>query len=348
MTGPGHTEADSAPEARIDPLTGLRVLIADGRAGRPNGLIDFEPPPPIDPATDPFAEGNEALTPPEVWADRPEGSVPDTPGWLVRVVPNKFPALAPGVRSKESAADTLGLRRGMPELLAKAQAVGAHEVIVNDPRPLHSLADLSLEELDRVLTAWAARMAAHAGDAAYVHLAVNEGAIAGSTLPHTHAQVWGLPFVPPLIARERERMRAYFEHTQGRNLVEDLLVEEIRGNERLIAIDDDCALIAPFASASPYRLAILPRKAEPRFELSESRGVGMLHTALKALTSALGGTPPLNLWLRTAPEGADSFTWRMEIAPRLVQPAGFEFGTGVSINPVAPEVAAAELREALA
>jgi UDPglucose--hexose-1-phosphate uridylyltransferase len=302
----------------------------------------------MDQSSDPFAEGNEAQTPPEVWADRPDGSAPDGPGWKVRVVPNKYPALAPGARSTEGAVDTLGLKRGMPELLAKAPAVGAHEVIVNDPRPINSLADLALEALDRALAAWAARVGAHVDDAAYVHLAVNEGVVAGSTLPHTHAQVWALPFVPPLVARERERMRAYFEHTQGRNLIEDLLVEEIRSNQRLIAIDDDCALIAPFASASPYRLAILPRKSEPRFELSESRGTGMLFAALKGLTTALGGTPPLNLWLRTAPEGAESFTWRIEIAPRLVQPAGFEFGTGVSINPVAPEVAAAELREALA
>jgi UDPglucose--hexose-1-phosphate uridylyltransferase len=348
MTGPGHTEHDSAPEARIDPLTGLRVLIADGRAARPNGMLEFEAPPAIDPATDPFAEGNEAMTPPEVWADRPEGTAPDTPGWKVRVVPNKYPALAQGIDPVAPVVDDLGLTRGMPVLHHKAPVVGAHEVIVNHPRPLQSLAELSYEELERATVAWAARVKTHADSAAYVHLAVNEGAVAGSTLPHTHAQIWALPFVPPLVARERERTRAYFEHTQGRHLIEDLLVEEVRGNERLIAIDADCALIAPFASASPYRMEIIPRKPEARFDQSASRGTAMLAQALRALTVALGGTPPLNLWLRTAPAGADVFTWRIEIAPRLVQPAGFEFGTGVSINPVAPEVAAAELRGALA
>lgn len=337
----------SAPEVRIDPLTGLRVLVADGRAERPNGLIAVSAPAPIDSATDPFAEGNEQETPPEVWADRPDGSAPDTPGWRVRAVPNKYPALDPDSAAAD-VNDTLNLRRGMPDLLIAAPAGGAHEVIVNHPGPVQSLAELDDAELERAVAAWAQRISAHASGAPYVHVAVNEGAIAGSTLPHTHAQLWALPFVPALVARERERMRAYFEHTQGRSLMEDLLIEEVRGVDRLVAIDDHCALIAPFASASPYRLAIVPRKREMKFEDSPSRGVGMLRSALIALTRVFEATPPLNLWVRTAPTGAENFTWRIEIAPRLVQPAGFEFGSGVSINPVAPERAAADLREALA
>jgi UDPglucose--hexose-1-phosphate uridylyltransferase len=333
------------PEARVDPLNGLRVLVADGRAERPNGLLSVAAPQPIDVATDPFAEGNESMTPPEVWADRPEGSPPDTPGWRVRVVPNKYPALSQD-EPTDDVADTLGLVRGMPELLVKGPAHGAHEVIINSPRQVNSLEELSLEELDVALQAWAARLEAHAG-APYAHLAVNEGASAGSTLPHTHAQIWALPFVPPLIARERERQRAYFEHTQGRNLIEDLLIEEVRGGERLVAIDQHAALIAPFASPSPYHLTIVPRKPERRFDESAHRGVAMLFTALKSLAAVFGTSPPLNLWLRTAPADAESFTWRIELAPRIVQPAGFELGSGVSINPIAPERAAAVLREHL-
>jgi UDPglucose--hexose-1-phosphate uridylyltransferase len=133
--------------------------------------------------------------------------------------------------------------------------------------------------------------------------------------------------------------------------LEDLLVEEIRGGERLVAIDDHAALIAPFASPTPYRLAIIPRKPEPRFEQSASRGTGMLHAALKALAGTIdfgqGAAPPLNVWIRTAPHGAEGYSWRIEIAPRLGQPAGFELGTGVGINSVAPEDAAEQFREAL-
>jgi UDPglucose--hexose-1-phosphate uridylyltransferase len=329
-------------------------MVANDRAGRPHAWPEFSPPQELG-AGDPFAEGNEHLTPPEIWADRPEGSRPDTPGWRVRAVPNKYPALDQGYPSEMADSgmkDPLGATRGMPQLLTQAPAAGMHEVIVNSPRPVRSLAELDLDELDAVTTAWATRISAHADSPAqYVHLCVNERIEAGATLPHTHAQLFALPFVPPPIARERERMRAYFEHTQGRTLLEDLLVEEVRGGERLVAIDESAALIAPFASATPYRLAIIPRKPEPKFEESASRGTVMLHTALKALAGAIefgeGAAPPLNIWIRTAPHGAQGYSWRIEIAPRLGQPAGFELGTAVGINAVAPEAAAEQLRGAL-
>lgn len=340
----------SEQQVRIDPLTGLRVLVAGGRDVRPSSRPAPRPRPPLG-DDDPFAEGNEHLTPPEVWADRPGGSEPDSPGWRVRSVPNKFPALTQSF--EEEAADPLGMRRGMPELLTSGPAGGKHEVIVNTARQAHSLAELPRDELDWAVDAWATRIAAHFADprTAYVHLCVNERAEAGATMPHSHAQLFALPFVPAPVARERERMRAYFEHTQGRSLLEDLLIEEVRSSERLVAIDDDCALIAPFASATPYRLMILPRRREEHFEASESKGAGMLFNALAALREVLGddgSAPPLNLWIRTKPGEADNYTWRIEIAPRLGQQAGFELGTGIGINSVPPETAAKELREALA
>lgn len=342
------------PEARIDPMSGLRTMVANDRAGRPHAWPPISPPQELG-DDDPFAEGNEHLTPPELWADRPDGSAPDTPGWRVRAVPNKYPALDqsyPEEMATSGMKDPLGTTRGMPQLLADAPAAGMHEVIINSARPVRSLAELELDQLDAATAAWATRIAAHAGSPAqYVHVCINERLEAGATLPHTHAQLFALPFVPPPIARERERMRAYYEHTQGRTLLEDLLVEEVRGGERLVAIDEHAALIAPFASPTPYRLAVIPRKPEPRFEESPSRGTAMLHTALKALAGAIdfgeGAAPPLNIWIRTAPHGAQGYSWRMEIAPRLGQPAGFELGTGVGINAVAPEDAAEQLRGAL-
>lgn len=336
-------------------MSGLRTMVATERAGRPHAWPPVSPPQELG-SDDPFAEGNEQLTPPELWADRPGGSAPDTPGWRVRAVPNKYPALDQGYPEEmpeSGLKDPLGVTRGMPQLLADAPAAGMHEVIVNSPRAVQSLAELSLDELEAATAGWAARIGAQDGTPAqYVHLCVNERIEAGATLPHTHAQLFALPFVPPPIARERERMRAYYEHTQGRTLLEDLLVEEIRGGQRLVAIDGSAALIAPFASATPYRLAVIPRKPEPHFEQSPSRGAAMLHTALSAMAGAIdfgeGAAPPLNIWIRTAPSGAQGYSWRIEIAPRLGQPAGFELGTGVGINPVAPEDAAEQFREALA
>lgn len=348
MARPGNSGSGPAPEVRIDPLNGLRVLVAAARAERPNAMLEPSGQRPIDSESDPFAEGNEAMTPPEVWADRPDGSAADGPGWRVRSVPNLFPVLAQDDGQLTDVVDRLGISPGMPELLVSGPAHGAHEVIVNTARSVGSLSDLSEQELEWALRGWAKRVAAHGDHSAYVHLGVNERIEAGATLEHSHAQLWALEFVPPLIARERERQRAYFEHTQGRRLMEDLLIEEVRGGERVVAIDESAVLIAPFASASPYRLAVVPRKAEPRFDQSDSCGVAMVYAGLAALRRRFGAAPPLNLWLRTAPRDAESFIWRIEIAPRLAQPAAFELGTGTGINSVPPELAAAELREALA
>ena len=247
-----------------------------------------------------------------------------------------------------SAADPLrsSARASEPELFRTAAAAGAHEVIVNTPRHVASLADLTGDELAGAVAAWRARIAARADEASLVHLCVNEGPLAGSTLPHTHAQLFALPFVPTEVARERERFTAYHERTMGSHLLEDVLVEEVRRRDRLVAIDDEAALVCPWASRSPYEMRLLPRSIEPRFERDE-RGAALLGRALAALAARFDGIPQLNLWVRTAPRGAGEFHWHLDIAPRLSVRAGFELGTGVEINSVAPGRAAAELREAL-
>lgn len=337
------------PEFRVDPLTGLRVIVAPGRDARPGSGFHFDVPDAIDPATDPFAEGNEAKTPPEVWADRPGGGAADTPGWRVRAVPNLYPALVEGT-DESAVGDPLLATRGMPQLLAASVAGGAHEVIVGAAQSVHSLGELSAEQLGRTLDGWAARIAAHAAreTIACVHLCVNEGKAAGASLAHTHAQLYALPFVPAAIARERERMRAYYEQTQGRSLLEDVVAEEVRDGERIVAIDDDAVLLAPFASYTQFQLMLVPRKPHDRFEADGPRGASLLHRGLELLQATVGGMPPLNLWVRTAPAGAIGYCWRIDIVPRLSQPAGLELGAGVRINSVAPELAAAALRDAAA
>jgi UDPglucose--hexose-1-phosphate uridylyltransferase len=332
------------PELRIDPLSGLRAIIAGERAARPGAFSSkIEERPPIDPANDPFAEGNEDRTPPEVWALRPDGGPPNSPGWKVRVVPNLYPALAPG--EPDSLEDPMRSGRGMPELFVSRPAVGAHEVIVNSPKPVSGLVDLAPEELEVAMDAWRTRMAHHAS-AAYAHLIVNEGAQAGASLPHTHSQLYALPFVPALVARERERFTAYFERTQGRNLLGDVLQEEVRLRERIVAIDSEAVVICPFASRMPFEMMLIPRTPRARFQDDGPLGAKLLHEALARLQSALGGLPPLNMWVRTAPSGAGEFCWHLDVLPRLAQLAGLEMGTGVSLNIVPPEQAAATLRDA--
>jgi UDPglucose--hexose-1-phosphate uridylyltransferase len=325
------------PELRIDPITGLRVIVAGERGSRPGAFLDVAPREPIDPESDPFAPGHEDRTPPEVYALREGGE------WKVRVVPNLYPALSEG--EADAGTDPLASGRGEPDLFASQPATGAHEVVINAPDPVTSLAELDPVQVDTAMSVWRERMRAH-GDASYVHVIVNEGKEAGASLPHTHAQLYALPFVPAVVARERERFTAYFDRTQGRNLLEDLVQEEVRRGERIVAIDDEAVAIAPFAARVPFHLQVVPRTPVARFSDDGPTGGRLVHDVLNRLRATLGTLPPLNMWVRTAPRDAATFCWRVEIMPRLAQLAGLEIGTGVYLNVLAPEDAAQRLRDA--
>jgi UDPglucose--hexose-1-phosphate uridylyltransferase len=346
----------------------LRTILAPGRAERPEGFT-LPRSEPQGPEGCPFCEGREERTPPEVYAVRPGGGDPDTPGWTSRAVPNLYPALGGGVDGAEagdpagatatpatsgeagalaSAGDPLleSRRAGEPNLFVSRPAAGGHEVIVNAPEHATAMSELSEERFAGAVEAWRERMRAHS-EASYVQLVLNEGAGAGASLPHTHAQLYALAFVPAAVARERERFGAYRERTGGSGLLSDVLVEEVRRRERLVAIDDEAALICPWASRSPFELRVVPRREAAAFERDEA-GTAMLARALRLLAERFGGPPELNLWVRTAPRGAaKSFHWHVDIAPRLTVKAGFELGTGVDINIYSPERAAADLRELL-
>src|SRR4051812_44397429 len=150
-------------ERGIAPLSGLRTLVAGDRAVRPGGRLRSEPRPPVDPDSDPFLEGHEDRTPPEVFALRPGSGEPNTPGWLVRVVPNLYPALVPPDEGPANAvADPLASGRGEPDLFSSRPAYGAHEVVVNAPQPVSSLFDLELAQVETAMDVWRARMRAHA------------------------------------------------------------------------------------------------------------------------------------------------------------------------------------------
>jgi UDPglucose--hexose-1-phosphate uridylyltransferase len=238
-------------------------------------------------------------------------------------------------------------RGTQPDLFARMPAAGAHEVIVHSPEHATSLAELSRERFAGAVAAWRERMRAGADDASYVHLIVNEGPDAGASLEHSHAQLYAMRFVPAVIARERERASAYHERTMGGHLLAEIATEEVRRGERLVAVDDEALLICPWASRSPFELRVVPRRPAPSFELDGETGTGMIDTALRALAALFDSPPQLNLWVRTAPRGADEFCWYVDLAPRLTVRAGFELGAGVEVNIYPPERAAADLRGAL-
>lgn len=373
------------PEVRIDPLSGEKVIVAGERSTRPGAGQPFVAPAPIERDSDPFAEGCEHRTPPEVFALRPEGSEPDSAGWSVRVVPNLYPAFTrpsepedgqagtaqasvtnTRQRSEGKASSGTGDGEAQPlgsvmlepqlqggdgppsaaEMFVTMPASGAHEVIVNSPEPVFSLAELSVEQVTAAMMTWRERMRFHAPFAFCLQLIVNERAEGGASLPHTHAQLYVMSFVPADIARERERFGAHANRTMGQNLLGDLIQEEVRLRKRIIAIDKEAVLIAPFASKLPYQMMLAPRKPVPRFEDEGPLGASLLHDGLSRLARHLGESPPLNLWVRTAPRGADHFCWRIDVMPRLTHLAGLELSTGLALNTVPPERAAKLLREA--
>jgi UDPglucose--hexose-1-phosphate uridylyltransferase len=365
----------SAPELRIDQLSGLPVILAPGRGDRPIAVSGRADGPKSQADLDvsagrrescPFCVGREGRTPAEVYATRPGGGDADSPGWTTRVVPNLYPALdgdeaAKGVaEAGDPTAPTKGdagafatagdpllesRRSGDPNLFVAKPARGAHEVVVNAPEHATAMAELDEEQFAAAVATWRERMRAHAG-ASYVQLIVNEGGGAGASLEHTHAQLYALDFVPAAVARERERVGAYAERTQGGSLLGDVLVEEVRRKERLVAINDEAALICPWASRSPFELRVIPRTATASFA-DDTAGAAMIGTALRLLAARFDGSPELNLWVRTAPHDSEHFHWHVDIAPRLSIKAAFEFATGVDINAYPPERAAADLRECL-
>jgi UDPglucose--hexose-1-phosphate uridylyltransferase len=375
------------PEIRVDPLSGHKVIVAGERSARPGGEPRCPAPQPIDVEGDPFAEGHERQTPPELYAVRPSsgaggrvgggivgtrgsgigGGMPNTPGWTVRVVPNLYPALVPDSPEYPAldpdsfqypaldpdslqypALDPDSLQPqadAQPDLFCATPARGEHEVIVNAPEPVRSLAELPLERVVGAMEVWRARMRVHA-DSACVQLIVNERREAGASLEHTHAQLYALDFVPAEVARERERAGAYATRTMGRSLLEDLVAEEVRRGERIVAIDEEAVLMAPYGSRMPFQLMLAPRVPRMRFEDDGPLGAALLHDGLTRLARHFGTSPPLNMWVRTAPRGAEHFCWRIDVAPRLTHIAGLELSTGVHLNIVAPERAASVLREA--
>jgi UDPglucose--hexose-1-phosphate uridylyltransferase len=242
---------------------------------------------------------------------------------------------APG-ETATVADDPLAGGRGQPEMFSARLSTAIVEQIDSVPGPADSLLELGANGLAATMERWRERMRGHAA-APFRHLAVDAG---------SRARLHVLPFVPAAIARERERFTAYHERTQGRNLLEDLLTEEVRRKERLVVVDREAIVICPFASAVPLQLQLIPRKPAARFEDDGPLGAAALHAALERLAAVHGTLPPLNLWVRTAPSGAGSFCWRIDLLPRLAQPSGLELGTGFWSNELSPEQAAQSLREA--
>lgn len=334
------------PELRRDPIINRWVIIATERGRRPT---DFNrSPDPLNGAFDPFEPGNEDRTPPEIAAwGRPEGAPPNSPGWQVRVVPNKYPAL-----SMEG--DINPQNNGLFDMV---NGIGAHEVVIEHPRGDWDFDVATNDEMRMVLNAYIARLNALREDPRfrYVILFRNVGALAGATLSHPHAQIIAVPILPMLIKEQLEVTHNYFERKQ-RSIYADMVRQELASGERVVEQTEHFVVLSPFAARFPFEVKIFPRRHCHDFTLITPDEIGalgdVLSRTLRRYKKALGG-PAYNLMLQTAPSGdspngalGSDFCWHMDILPRLTSVAGFEWGTGFYINPVAPEKATIYLREA--
>lgn len=330
------------PELRKDPIIDRWVIISTERGKRPVFLIE-EPPPPKA-AMCPLCSGNEHMTPAEVYAIRPNNSPPNSSDWLLRVIPNKFPALR-----IEGSLDKEGVG-----LYDRMNGIGAHEVVVDTPVHGETLSNMDVRGIQNLFIAFKERVLDLAKDKRFRFTIVfkNHGAIAGASLDHSHSQLISLPIIPKRISEEISGSMNYYVF-KDRCIFCDIIAQEKDDNVRVIYENSRFIALSPYASRFPFETWVLPKNHEPYFALQKDDdnyrdAADALSTILKKQDKVLN-SPPYNFMIHTTPLGNGDipyYHWHIEIIPRLTKMAGFEWGTGFYINPTPPEEATVYLKEA--
>lgn len=328
------------PEFRKDPITGRWVIIATDRARRPS---DFsrEQVAIRGGRYCPFCPGHEEKTPPEILAYRQSGG-PNQPGWTLRVVPNKFPALR-----VEGDFDRQG--EGVYD---RMNGIGAHEVIIEAPDHHVTLAELPEKRVEDVFWAFRDRIVDLKKDRRMQYLLIfkNHGESAGASLEHTHSQLIALPVIPRRVQEELEGARRYFEF-KDRCIFCDIVRQEVETASRVVLETQSFLVICPFASRFPFELWILPRRHHSHFEETDPPTMANLAWVMRVVLRKLDRVlerPAYNFIIHTSPvqePPKEHYHWHIELTPRLTRIAGFEWGTGFYINPTPPEEAARFLLE---
>jgi UDPglucose--hexose-1-phosphate uridylyltransferase len=340
-------------ELRFDAIRRRWAIIATERRFRPHEFKLPEPDAPGDVGACPFEYGNEPSTPPEIFAIAPGGRRPNSAGWQVRVVANKYPALrVEGELNREGVG-----------IFDRVSGVGAHEVIIETPRHDQPMADMSPEEIGFVLRAWRERLLDLRRDIRirYALVFKNHGRDAGASLYHPHSQLIATPIIPTVVVEELNVARQHWAHKE-RCIFCDMLRQERSIGERIAVETDRFVLLEPFASSFPFETWILPKAHAHDFAYCTDQVLSDLAHLFKDFLGrirALLSDPPYNLILHTAPSphprpGQPQFWstieydyhWHIEFVPRITRIAGFEWGSGYAINPTPPEEAARFLREA--
>lgn len=331
------------PELRKDPVLGRWVIISKERSKRPTDFL-------VEKAETtggfcPLCPGHEGNTPSEVFSFRNDiHNKKDAPGWQVRVVPNKFPALViEGNLDKEAEG-----------LYDKMNGIGAHEVIIETPDHDVDFAYLAVDEMALVFKAYKHRIEDLAMDQRFKYVMVfkNHGRAAGASLEHSHSQLVALPVLPRLIVSEIEGAISYYKYKE-RCIFCDIVKQEIKQQVRVVCQNENFITITPFAPKTPFEMWVLPKKHSSSYRGQDDhmlRSLAQIFSeSLQRLDRCIPGVP-YNYVLHTQPlrsESLDYFHWHFEIVPKLTSIAGFEWGSGFYINPMPPEEAATFLRESL-
>ena len=336
------------PELRKDPVIGRWVIIATERAKRPEDFkLEKQV---VHESVCPFCAGHEDKTPPEIFSIRKSGTQSNDPGWDVRVTSSIKPFLKP-------AGDVGRRAKGLYDLM---NAVGAHEIVIESPDHIMGLADLTQEQIVKVIDAYVERFGELKKDPRfkYVLMFKNHGVEAGAgSTTHSISQLIATPVTPKRVKEELVGARRYYEYKE-RCVFCDIVKQELEQKQRVIVDIDGIVAITPFASRFPFEVWVLPKDHSCDFFTINPQNrrhlAGVLKQVMGKLKSALND-PPYNMMLHTAPFRTTKngfgktvdrdYHWHIEIMPRLTRVAGFEWGTGFYINPTAPELAAKSLRE---
>ncbi|MCB2182848.1 MAG: galactose-1-phosphate uridylyltransferase [Desulfobulbaceae bacterium] len=329
------------PELRKDPILGRWIIIAKERGKRPTDFI-------VEQSSSkggfcPLCPGNEKTTPPEVLSYGDANHMPNTPGWTLRVVPNKYPALViEGELDKEGEG-----------IYDKMNGIGAHEVIIESPNHDEAFAQLPPLRLIHVLQAFRDRTIDLGRDPRFKYVMVfkNFGKAAGASLEHSHSQLVALPIVPRMVVSEIDGSLSYYKYKE-RCIFCDIIRQELKLEERVVCQNDYFLTITPYAPRSPFEMWILPKKHNSSYITQSDESFQALAAIFSESMRRLNGcipNVPYNFVLHAAPlrsEPLEHYHWHFEIMPKLTQIAGFEWGSGFYINPTPPEDAARFLREA--
>lgn len=330
------------PELRKDPVLGRWIIISRERGKRPSDFVIAEAP--TIGGFCPLCPGNENTTPHEVLAYGREGGLPNSPGWKVRVVPNKYPALV--IEGD--------LNREAEGLYDKMNGIGAHEVIIESPRHDDTFADLPPEHMVLIFLAFQNRICdlEHDDRFRYVLVFKNFGKAAGASLEHSHSQLVALPVLPRKIYSELAGSSTYFNYKE-RCVYCDIIHQELKQDVRVVCKNDYFITITPFAPRTPFEMWILPIKHSSAYhEQSYEQMIALAEIFSESLCRLDACIPnvPYNFVLHTQPlrsKSLEHFHWHFEIVPKLTSIAGFEWGSGFYINPMPPEEAATYLRDSL-